>query len=52
MTTKQRKPEEVVTTFGQVEALIGQGMLRLDVIRQFGQTEQIYDSRTKSDGGT
>ncbi len=36
----QMKPEEIGTKLRQVEALTGQGMPRLDAIRQIGSTVQ------------
>ena len=36
MSNKQPKPEEIVTKLRQVEVLTGQGMARLDAIRQIG----------------
>ncbi len=42
MANKRPKPEELVTKLRQVEILAGQGMSRLDAIRQIGVTEQTY----------
>ena len=42
MANKRPKPEEIVTKLRQVEVLTGQGMPRLDAIRQIGVTEQTY----------
>ncbi len=42
MATKRPKPEEIVTKLRQVEVLIGQGLSRLDAIRQIGVVEQTY----------
>ena len=36
MANKRPKPEEIVTKLRQVEVLSGQGMPRLDAIRQIG----------------
>ena len=36
------KPEEIVSMLRQVEVLMGQGMPRLDAIRQIGVVEQTY----------
>ena len=36
MTNKRPKPEEIITKLRQVEVLMGQGMARLDAIRQIG----------------
>lgn len=37
-----RNPEEIVTKLRQVEVLCGQGMPRVDAIRQVQITEQIF----------
>ncbi len=42
MANKRPKPEEIVTKLRQVEVLTGQGMARLDAIRQIGVTEQTF----------
>jgi putative transposase len=42
MTSKRPKPEEIVSKLRQVEVLMGQGMSRLDAIRQIGVFEQTY----------
>ena len=42
MANKRRKLEEIITKLRQVEVLMGQGMSRLDVIRQIGVVEQTY----------
>ena len=42
MANKRPKPEEIVTKLRQVEVLTGQGMPRLDAIRQIGLTDQTY----------
>ena len=42
MANKRPKPEEIVTKLRQVEVLTGQGMPRLDALRQIGVTEQSY----------
>ena len=42
MANKRPKPEDNVTKLRQVEVLTGQGMLRLDAIRQIGVTEQTF----------
>ena len=39
MATKRYKPEEIVTKLRQVEVLVGQGMARVDAIRQISITE-------------
>ncbi|MEP2704650.1 MAG: IS3 family transposase, partial [Roseibium sp.] len=38
MAIKRPKPEEIVVKLRQVEVLIGQGMARIDAIRQTGVT--------------
>ena len=42
MANKRPRPEEIVTKLRQVEVLTGQGMPRLDAIRQIGVTEQTF----------
>ena len=42
MSNKRPKPEEIVSKLRQVEVLMGQGMARLDAIRQIGVVEQTY----------
>ena len=42
MGIKRHKPEDIVTKLRQVEVLCGQGMLRIDAIRQLQITEQIF----------
>ncbi|MEM9912732.1 MAG: IS3 family transposase [Pseudomonadota bacterium] len=51
MANKRPKPEEIVTKLRQVEVLTGQGMSRLDAIRQIGVTEQTYYRWKKKYGG-
>ena len=51
MENKRRKPEEIITKLRQVEVLMGQGMSRLDVIRQIGVVEQTYYRWRKQYGG-
>ena len=51
MTNKRPKPEEIVSKLGQVEVLMGQGMSRLDAIRQIGVVEQTYYRWRKQYGG-
>ena len=51
MTNKRPKPEEIVSKLRQVEALMGQGMSRLDAIRQIGVVEQTYYRWRKQYGG-
>jgi putative transposase len=51
MTNKRPKPEEIVSKLRQVEVLMGQGMARLDAIRQIGVVEQTYYRWRKQYGG-
>ena len=51
MANKRPKPEEIVSKLRQVEVLMGQGMPRLDAIRQIGVVEQTYYRWRKRYGG-
>ena len=51
MTNKRPRPEEIITKLRQVEVLMGQGMARLDAIRQIGVVEQTYYRWRKQYGG-
>ena len=51
MASKRPKPEEIVSKLRQVEVLMGQGMSRLDAIRQIGVVEQTYYRWRKQYGG-
>jgi putative transposase len=51
MSTKRHKPEEIVTKLRQVEVLVGQGMARIDAIREVRITEQTYYRWRKQYGG-
>ena len=51
MTKKRPKPEEIVSKLRQVEVLMGQGMFRLDAIRQIRVVEQTYYRWRKQYGG-
>ncbi|MEP2984098.1 MAG: IS3 family transposase [Sulfitobacter sp.] len=51
MAIKRPKPEEIVVKLRQVEVLLGQGMARIDAIRQIGVTEQTYYRWKKKYGG-
>ena len=51
MMNKRPKPEEIVSKLRQVEVLMGQGMSRLDAIRQIGVVEQTYYRWRKQYGG-
>ena len=51
MGIKRHKAEEVVSKLRQVEVLVGQGMARIDAIRQVQITEQTYYRWRKQYGG-
>ena len=51
MGNKRPKPEEIVSKLRQVEVLMGQGISRLDAIRQIGVIEQTYYRWRKQYGG-
>ena len=51
MGIKRHKPEEIVTKLRQVEVLCGQGMPRVDAIRQVQITEQTFCRWRKQYGG-
>jgi transposase-like protein len=51
MGIERHKPEEIVTKLRQVEILAGQGMARVDAIRQISITEQTYYRWRKQYGG-
>ena len=51
MANKRPKPEEIITKLRQAEVLMGQGMSRLDAIRQIGVVEQTYYRWRKQYGG-
>ena len=51
MANKRPKPEEIVSKLRQVEVLMGQGVSRLDAIRQIGVVEQTYYRWRKQFGG-
>ena len=51
MAIKRPKSEEIVVKLRQVEDLMGQGMHRIDVIRQINVTEQTYYRWKKKYGG-
>ena len=51
MANKRHKPEEIVTKLRQVEVLVGQGMARIDAIRQIRILEQTYYRWRKQYGG-
>ena len=51
MSSKRHKPEEIVAKLRQVEVLVGQGMPRIDAIREISITEQTYYRWRKKYGG-
>lgn len=51
MSTRNYKPEEIVSKLRQVEVLVGQGMSRIDAIREIGVVEQTYYRWRKKYGG-
>ena len=51
MAIKRPKPEEIVVKLRQVEVLMGQGMPRIDAIRQISVTEQTDYRWKKKYGG-
>jgi len=51
MANNRPKPEEIVTRLRQVEVLTGQGMKRIDAIREIGVVEQTYYRWRKQYGG-
>ena len=51
MANNRPKPEEIIPKVRQVEVLMGQGMSRLDAIRQIGVVEQTYYRWRKQYGG-
>ena len=51
MGIKRHRPEEIVTKLRQVEVLGGQGMARIDAIRQICIAEQTYYRWRKHYGG-
>ena len=51
MATKRHKPEEIVSKLRQVDVLVGQGMARVDAIRQVSVTEQTCYRWRKQYGG-
>jgi transposase-like protein len=48
---KRHKPEEIVSKLRQVEVLVGQGMARIDAIREVRITEQTFYRWRKQYGG-
>ena len=51
MAIKRHKPEEIVAKLRQVEVLAGQGVARIDAIREVSITEQTYYRWRKQYGG-
>ncbi len=51
MAAKRHKPEEIVSKLRQVDVLVGQGMARVDAIREVSITEQTYYRWRKQYGG-
>ena len=51
MSTRNYKPEEIVSKLRQVEVLVGQGRSRVDAIREIGVVEQTYYRWRKKFGG-
>lgn len=51
MANKRPRPEESVSKLRQVGVLRGQGMSRMDAIRQIGVTGQTYYRWRRKDGG-
>jgi transposase-like protein len=51
MANKHHKPEEIVGKLRQVEVLVGQGIARIDAIREISITEQTYYRWRKKYGG-
>ena len=48
---KRHKPEEIVTNLRQVEAVVGQGMVRIDAIREVQITKETFYRCRKQYGG-
>jgi len=51
MANKHHRPEEIVAKLRQVDVLVGQGMDRIDAIREIRITEQTYYRWRKKYGG-
>ena len=51
MGIKRHRPEEIVTKLRQVEVLVGQGLARIDAIREVQITEQTFYRWRKQYGG-
>lgn len=48
---KRHNPEEIVSNLRQVDVLVGQGLARVDAIREVSITEQTYYRLRKQYGG-
>jgi len=51
MGIKRHKPEEIVSKLRQVDVFVGQGISRIDAIREISITEQTYYRWRKQYGG-
>ena len=51
MAAKRHKPEEIASKLRQVDVLVGQGLARVEAIRQVSSTEQTYYQWRKQYGG-
>ncbi len=51
MGIKRYKPEEIVTKLRQAEVLVGQGVARIDAVRQISVIEKTYYRWRKLFGG-
>ena len=51
MGIKKHRPKEIVTKLRQVKVLVGQGMARIDAMRQISITEQTYYRWCQQYGG-
>ena len=51
MAAKRHRPEEIVTKLRQVEVLVGQGIARIDAIREVRITKQTFYRWRKQYGG-
>ena len=51
MAIKRPKPEEIVVGLRQIQVLMGQGMPRIDAIRQIGVPQQTFYRWKKKYGG-
>ena len=51
MANKRHKPEEIVAKLRQRDVLVGQGLMRVDLIRRFSITQPKYYLWSKQYGG-